>query len=126
MLSLTESGFSADSAKRMTEFQRASTRAVYEGKWREFCSWCDRKKIDSLEASVPQIADFLMIRYEKQPPLAINSYRSVIVSVLNVRDDIDVSSSPHLQKLLKKMSLERPVIRNYYINGTWHWYLIHY
>ena len=38
------------------QWNRSSTRLVYEGKWAEFCAWCDRRKEDPVQASVPLVA----------------------------------------------------------------------
>ena len=56
---LSQRGFSERAANRIAVPQRSSTRLVYEGKWAEFCAWCDRRKEDPVQASVPQVVDFL-------------------------------------------------------------------
>ena len=82
---LSQRGFSERAAKHIAVPQRSSTRLVYEGKWAEFCAWCDRRKEDPVQASVPLVADFLTELFERIPPLAVSTirgYRSAISSTV--------------------------------------------
>ena len=47
-------------ADHVSEARRASTRKVYDTKWKVFTSWANQRKIDPIKASPNVITDFLM------------------------------------------------------------------
>ena len=115
---LSQGGFSEWAAKHIAVPQRSSTRLVYEGKWAEFCAWCDRRKEDPVQASVPLVADFLTELLERIPPLAVSTirgYRSAISST--VPHGPSLTNSQELGALMRSFAKDRPVTRVFYPLG---------
>ena len=112
---LSQRGFSERAAKHIAVPQRSSTRLVYEGKWAEFCAWCDRRKADPVQASVPLVADFLTELFERIPPLAVSTihgYRSALSST--VPHGPSLTNSQELGALMRSFAKDRPVTRVFY------------
>ena len=112
---LSQRGFSERAAKHIAVPQRSSTRLVYEGKWAEFCAWCDRRKEDPVQASVPLVADFLTELFERIPPLAVSTirgYRSAISST--VPHGPSLTNSQELGALMRSFAKDHPVTRVFY------------
>ena len=61
-----EKGFSEAAANRMARAQKESSRAVYQGKWRIFVDWCEQQKVDPLQFSLIEVADFLVYLHEEK------------------------------------------------------------
>ena len=88
---------------------------VYEGKWGEFCAWCDRRKEDPVQASVPLVADFLTDLFERNPPLAdsvICGYRSAMSAT--VPHGPSLTNSRELAALIRSIAIDRSVTRVFY------------
>ena len=67
-----ERGFSEAFAQRLAISQRQSSAGVYESKWKVFGEWCHVKQINPVQATVQQLADFLIFLFEEKK-LAISS-----------------------------------------------------
>ena len=79
-----EKGFSETAADRMARAQKESSQAVYQGKWRIFIGWCEQRKVDPLQVSLIEVADFLVYLHEekKLPKSTIEGYMTAIGHVL--------------------------------------------
>ena len=108
---LQQRGFSQATLERIVAPQRVSTLAVYEGKWRLFSTWCDQRKSDPVQASVPLIADFLLhlFRDKGLAPATIDGYRSAIAGALKHR--LDLGKSKELSALIASFYQDKPRIR---------------
>ena len=51
-------GFSEIAADRMTKAQKPSGHQVYEGKWKIFINWCEKRDINPVNATSLEVADF--------------------------------------------------------------------
>ena len=68
---LRERGFSLSAAREMSSSVWTSSADVYQGKWAIFCGWCHQRGLSPVDASIQQIADFLIyLRREKLPLLS--------------------------------------------------------
>ena len=98
-----ERGFSEAVAQRLATSQRQSSAGVYESKWKVFGELCHVKQINPVNATVQQLADFLIFLFEEKK-LAISSiqgYRSCISKVFLARG-IDISHDRDLMLTSQK------------------------
>ena len=72
--------FSTAALERISAARRPSTLKVYEGKWSISVNWCKQNSLDSLNSSVPQLAEFFLTLSETRrlSPVTIKGYRSMI------------------------------------------------
>ena len=61
-----EKGFSETAADRMARAQKESSRAVYQGKWRIFVGWWEQWKVDPLQVSLIEVAEFLVYLHKEK------------------------------------------------------------
>ena len=97
-----EEGFSEQASKRMARAQKASTRGVYEAKWAAFSRWCNQRNEDPLKASVVVVADFLVHLHEDKKCMlsTIEGYKAIIGQVLKVKNNLDLSESLPMSRLM--------------------------
>jgi integrase len=89
--------------------QAASTLLAYQGKWRVFVDWCGTHGIDPLQASSPQIADFLLHMFQEgRAPVTIAVYRTSIAGALKLSQGVDYGADQQLSALLRSFQRERP------------------
>ena len=92
---------------------RSSTNAIYESKWKLFTNWCSSRKINSVQATVQQVADFLLEKHSGGlAPSTLEGYRTAIANTLKHTSGIDLSSSEHLSALLKNFKQKGLKTRN--------------
>ena len=79
-------------------------------KWRVFTRWCDDRGITALDATIPQVADFLNYLYDRQGlrPTTIDGYRVAIAGALKHRRGVSISKDPALLDLSTWMHRDRP------------------
>ncbi len=108
--SLRGQGFSGDVSKRIAAGHRASTRSIYDSRWRIFCDWCSIQGKDPLTTTAPVVADFLTYLFEvkKLAVTSITGYRSMLTTTLREVAGTELSGNLHLTKLLASFSIERP------------------
>ncbi|XP_068240306.1 uncharacterized protein [Palaemon carinicauda] len=106
---LKRQGYSTKTAVRMSRYLRQSSTAVYQAKWAAFIKWCASRKIKPLEASVPNIADFLVhLRDELGMSIpAVKGVRAALGQVFLLKG-IDLSSSRHISMLIKSFEQSCP------------------
>ena len=77
---LVPQGFSNLDAEAVATSLREGSNKVYEGKWARFTKWCEEKQINPVQASLPEITNFL--RYLRMEVglsySAILGYRSAL------------------------------------------------
>jgi len=107
---LRDAGFSATVAQRISAPQARSTLDLYQGKWNIFSTYCRERDISPLNASVPQIADFLNHLFEDKgyKPSTIDGYRVAIAGALKHLRGVNVGRDPSLSDLSTWMHRERP------------------
>ena len=107
---LKKSGFSKRVRDRVVAPQKASTRRMYLSRWNNFCSWCKMENIEPEEATVPQIADFLLFVFEELvlTPKTVEGYRTAISSSLKFVSEVDIGRDQRLTALIHSFYQERP------------------
>ena len=103
-------GFSASATSRISAPQAKSTLAVYEGKWKVFVDWCSSHSIDPLQASAPQVADFLLFLFEDKGllPGTIEGYRTAVAGALRPASGVDLGKDQSLSALIHSFFREKP------------------
>lgn len=105
-------GFSEEVAKRMARPQKETSINVYEGKWKNFSSWCSKRGKDPYKATLPLVADFLYFKFEveKREVETVKGYRTAISNVLKaVNPSLDVGKDSSISALIS--NLERDTSR---------------
>ena len=108
--SLSNQGFSREVSSRLAKgYQRRPTLKIYESKWKIFSLWCKSRNIDPVFASVSQVADFLLHRFDDvgNGPSACKGYRSAINSVWAFQGR-SLNDSFQITALLKGFEADRP------------------
>ena len=111
---LREKKFSLAATQLISQSRRASTRSVYDAKWKIFSNWCRGRRIDPVHPSSPEIADFLIFLFQekKYQMSTIKGYRSAIANTLKFRKGGTVGSDPYISELIRAMEIKRPRVRN--------------
>ncbi|XP_068212671.1 uncharacterized protein [Palaemon carinicauda] len=93
----------------MSRYLRQSSTAVYQAKWAAFTRWCASRKIKPLEASIPDIADFLVhLRDEVGMSIpAVKGVRATLGQVFLLKG-IDLGASRHISMLIKSFEQSYP------------------
>ena len=112
--SITDRKFSDEVADHVSKARRASTRKVYDAKWKVFTDWANRRKIDPIKASPNVVADFLiyLFRDKKCQVSTIKGYRSMISNTLKFSSKSNIGTHPVLSELMKSFQMQRPVNRS--------------
>ena len=105
----TDRGFSEPVAQRMARAQKESSIAIYEGKWKSFCHWCQERDADPLQADAQLVADFLCFLHEtKQLAYStIEGYRTAIGSTIRAVRGIDINTDMRISALLANFARDR-------------------
>ena len=93
--------------------RRPSTLNLYNRRLRLFGEWCSGHSIGPSEASIGQIADFLLYLFRLGRKVnTIRGYRSAIAAIHpGFQDGGSISESVSLNHLIKGMFLKRPTVR---------------
>ncbi len=107
-------GLSQQAAHMAGKARRPSTRKTYNARLRRYYSWCGRKKIDPLQASVKFVGDFLLSVFNAgKSARSIRAHRTAIGAVhLGFADGKTVSNSPALHALVRGIFHSRPPTRS--------------
>ena len=65
----------------------ASTRSVYDAKWKVFGNWCKRRKLNPFKLSTPKVLDFLQARAEK---LAFSTIAGYVTALSRMHDRVKI------------------------------------
>ena len=107
---LRKAGFQGEAVDLAARSRRVSTIRTYDARLGGFYAWARRKAIDPLEATLKQVADFLMHLYHKGLQVStIRHYRSAIGAVHSgFTDGSKVGDNEFIRSLLKGMFNARP------------------
>ena len=107
-------GFSEQAAELSAKARRSSTRQTYDKRLRPYLKWCRTNKVDHLQASLKDIADYLVACFNAGS--AVNSvrvHRTAIGAIhMGFPDGSTVSNNRHLNLLIRGMHNERPPDRS--------------
>ena len=102
-------GFSEEASHRMARAQKASSIAVYEGKWKAFTHWCKGRNANPLKADAQLVADFLChLHNEKKLAYStIEGYRTAIRSTVLAARSEDINGDQRLSALMANFARDR-------------------
>jgi integrase len=102
-------GFSEEASHRMARAQKASSIAVYEGKWKAFTHWCKERNANPLKADAQLVADFLChLHNEKKLAYStIEGYRTAIRSTVLAARSEDINGDQRLSALMANFARDR-------------------
>lgn len=105
--------FSEPILERIATARRPSTLKVYEGKWKVFSNWCDRRSLDPLCLLPHHLADFFLWLFEERnlAPITIKGYRSMISDTYRHHGGFEVGRDKDLSDLLANFERSRPRTR---------------
>lgn len=102
-------GFSESATNLLNASWRKGTQRDYSNKFEKFCSWCDQQQIDPYNASLSQVADFLVHLFDSGLQYrTISGYRSMLSAILPPIGNFQVGQHPHISRLLKGVFHSRP------------------
>ncbi len=106
---LKDKGFSQQASEAIASHHRASTSSLYQSKWKQFVDWCDTEQVDSLKATVPQVADFFLYLFNDKglKMSTIKGYRAAISKVLKYQGT-DISNDDEISLLFRSLDIKRP------------------
>ena len=90
--------------------QKASTRLVYQGRWKIFQAWCSDRHLDPYQVSIPQVADYLLFLFSERKisPRSIEGHRTAIAHTLKFVSPHDFGKDTRLTALVHSFFKERP------------------
>ena len=104
-----ERGFSEQSRQLLKASWRKGTRQDYNAKFRKFCSWCRQRQINTNNANLINVSDFLTdLFHEGLQYRTIAGYRSMLSVILPPIDGIKVGQHPDIVRLIKGVFNSRP------------------
>ncbi|XP_068742268.1 uncharacterized protein [Montipora capricornis] len=119
--SLSDKGISSQATNLICASWTTGTEEQYQAVWKKWRGWCRERNVDSLQAHVSQVLNFLAdcfgegLSYSVKGTL--NSYRSALSSTLCPRDGTTVGCDPLVSRLLKGIYNLRPPLPRY--SSTW-------
>ena len=107
---LAAAGFSAEVSERVVAPQKASTKLLYQGRWKMFQSWCQDLHIDPFQVTIPQVADYLLFLFSdrKLSPRSVEGHRTAIAHTLKFVSSVDIGKDARLTALIHSFFKERP------------------
>ena len=106
-------GFREEVADRIARAQKSSSISLYESKWRGFCDWCVERGTDPLQATVPDVADFLCHLHDvkKLVVSTIRGYVTAINHVFKAIRDLNIGKNEQLIGLISNFERDTSVVR---------------
>jgi hypothetical protein len=103
------SGLSDRATEVCMQARRPGTQVAYNGPWEKWSSWCSRGQIDSVQATVANVADFLTEMFDTGLEYStMNSYRSAVSAYHPEIEGYPVGKHPVIKTLLQGMFNQRP------------------
>ena len=100
-----QQGLSEGAATLVTKAWRTGTKCAYNTPWNKWVGWCGKRKIDPLQATVGQIANFLADRFEEGLEYAtMNVYRSALSAFHPLVEGCKVGQHPTIVRFMQGSS----------------------
>ena len=113
-----EGGFSVQARDLPSAASRRNTSDQYASAWRKWTSWCAKRKVNPISASLSDIINFLAGEFQQGKQCrTLNVYRSAISMTHPVIDSHRVGEHPMICQLLKGIFNSRPPQPRY--SFTW-------
>ena len=107
-------GISENASHIITNSRRKGTLSNFESDWRKWASWCLEQKLDSFQATVQDIIEYLTFLfscgYEYR---TINFHRSAISTFHEYIDDLPAGKHPRICSLVSGVFNLKPPIPRY-------------
>ena len=114
---LSDKGISDEAAELILASWRTGTEQQYSGAWRQWVSWCNKRKSNPLSASIGTVSQFLTSLYASGLSYStVNTYRSAISMTHLPIDGIPVGSHYLIKRLMKGIFNKRPPVPRYVIS----------
>ena len=111
---LSDKGISDEAAELILASWRTGTEQQYSGAWRQWVSWCDKRKSNPLSASIGTVSQFLTSLYASGLSYStVNTYRSAISMTHLPIDGVPVGSHFLIKRLMKGIFNKRPPVPRY-------------
>ena len=106
-------GYSQEACDFIQSSLKESTIKQYESRWRVFAAWCVDHNINSVNPTIPQIADFLVYLFKVRGilPKSVEVYRSSIAHVIQRHTGLEVGHHQVLNQLIEGMYHAKPTRR---------------
>ena len=106
---LLAEGISKDSAELILHSRNKGKLSHYESSWRQFCSWCDRHKVNPFRYPLTLILQFLTEELQEGKEYnTIAGYRSTISAFHYPLDGCRVGVQPTVSALMKGIFNKKP------------------
>ena len=116
--SLSDKGISFQATNLICASWTTGTEKQCQAVWEKWRGWCRERNVDSLQAHVLQVLNFLADCFgEGLSYSTLNSYRSALSSTLCPCDGTTVGCDPLVSRLLKGIYNLRPPLPRY--SSTW-------
>ncbi|KAJ8046872.1 hypothetical protein HOLleu_05698 [Holothuria leucospilota] len=108
-----EKGFSSETAERAASCRQPSTYRTYNTRVRSFMAWAKGRKVDYMQASIGEVAEFLnyLFTVRNLAVSTINGYRAAISLVHKSWNGVSVCQSKDLSDLVNAFFISRPPVR---------------
>ena len=114
---LSDKGISDEAAELILASWRTGTEQQYSGAWRQWVSWCNKRKSNPLSASIGTVSQFLTSLYASGLSYStVNTYRSAISMTHLPIDGVPVGSHYLIKRLMKGIFNKRPPVPRYVIS----------
>ena len=111
-------GFSTKASELLMSAWRKGTQSAYNCCWKQWHSWCDKRKIDPFCASLEHITNFLAELYEQGYEYrTINNYRSAISAFHPEIGGMKVGQTNTIKQLMTGIFNSKPPLPRY--TETW-------
>ena len=111
-------GFSTQASELLMSAWRKGTQSAYNYCWKQWHSWCDKRKIDPFCASLEHITNFLAELYEQGYEYrTINNYRSAISAFHPEIGGMKVGQTNTIKQLMTGIFNSKPPLPRY--TETW-------
>ncbi|XP_013927219.1 PREDICTED: uncharacterized protein LOC106553274 [Thamnophis sirtalis] len=112
---LREDKYSSRVIQTIQAARRPSTERIYSSTWHSFCTCCTSKNFDLVQATVPQVLDFLQVGLDKGlAPNTIRRQVSAISSVFLCDRSRTLTQHPMVRWFIKGASnLKPPTVHRY-------------
>ena len=114
---LSDKGISDEAAELILASWRAGIEQQYSGAWRQWVSWCNKRKSNPLSASIGTVSQFLTSLYVSGLSYStVNTYCSAISMTHLPIDGVPGGSHYLIKRLMKGIFNKRPLVPRYVIS----------
>ena len=108
---LANKGFSKATAHCISHRCKKATNNLYEARWRIYTRWCRKRKIDPINITTPQLADFLhyLDKDLKRGLSAIQGFRAVINTTIQMCKNQEPANNVYINSLMRSIKISQPI-----------------